>query len=403
MKRLFIIAVCLCAALIGYLYKETLLLGISPYITAQPTSNTTDAKNVDTTQNKKSSGGQGGGKRSGGPIVVAVAKAVIGSMPIARQSIGTVVPLASTNLTGAVTGSLAEVKVSDGASVKKGDLIAVLDGRILRATIAKDEAVLAKDQTNLDNVNLNLKRTTNLVAKGFTSTQVGDDATALAKNAQQLVNVDEAILAADQVALSLTEIRAPFDGKLGTILLSPGAFIGTNSVVTTITQMDPVYAEFILPDGDAELMRKAFAEGALSVSVIPQTNKSAKPITGPIVFLDAAIDAASGTLKMRAKLPNSDSSLLIGQGLNVSVMAGTVDNLILVPTVAVTPTASGDAVYVVKDDSTIDVRAVQIALRGDKMIGLSKGLQAGEQVVVEGQVNLSAGTPVKIGAVGKVP
>lgn len=383
MRRFIFWFILFAVAAAGYFYRDKVLA----YLPGHGAATTADSKPA-----------PGGGKKGAAPLAVAVAKAETGSLPITRQTIGTVVALATANLTGSVTGLLAEVHVDDGASVKKGDLIAQLDSRAIRATIAKDQATQAKDQATLDNANLTLKRTLDLVGKGVLSTQNGDDAATAAKVAVQAVNVDNAAVNADQVALALTEIRAPFDGRLGTILLSPGAWVGATSIITTITQIDPVYAEFVLPDADVQLMRKNFASGALSASVVPQMSKTAKSVSGPIVFLDNFIDPASGTMKMRAKLPNADQALLVGQSLSINVSAGTMDNLVLVPNVAVSPTATGNAVYVVKDDNTIEVRSVEIAMRGDKLAGISKGLQTGEQVVTEGQVNLSNGTSVKIGA-----
>ncbi len=394
MRRILVWALIAVVAAAGYFYKDQWVPRVSPYLPAQIVALVPGLQTPAPTDGKAAA--SGGGKRSGSPITVAVAKAEAGSLPITRQTIGTVVSLATANLTGSVTGILAEVKVADGAAVKKGDLIALIDSRAARATLVKDQSTLAKDQANLDNLNQTMQRTLDLTAKGVFSKQNADDATTAAKVAEQLVNVDKAAVSADQVAISLTEVHAPFDGKLGTILLSPGAWVGATSVIATITQVDPVYAEFVLPDADADLARSNFASGKLSVSVVPQGNKLVKPVEGPVVFVDHAIDPASGTLKMRASLPNADASLLIGQSLAIKFVAGTMDNLVLVPNVAVTPTATGNAVYVVKDDNTIEVRPVEVAMRGDKLAGLSKGLQVGEKVVIEGQVNLSNGSQVKI-------
>jgi len=340
-----------------------------------------------------------GGKKKGGagPITVIVAKAQSGSLPITRQTIGTIVPTASSILTSSTSGILADVLVKDGANVKKDDLVARLDSRVINATINKDQATLVKDQATLENANTAAKRAKDLLNKGLNSKQAGDDADTAAKVAAAAVNVDQAVLAADQVTLSLTEIHAPFDGKLGTILLSPGAFVSPGTSVATITQLESVYAEFSLPDRDAELIHKSFADSSLTVEVSSQTATQHQTVKGPIVFVDSTVDLGSGTFKMRAKIPNADGKFLSGQAIDVDVTAGTLTNLILVPNQAVTPTATGNAVFVVKEDSTVEVRPVEIALRSDNMAGLSKGLSENEQVVVEGQINLVNGAAVKIG------
>ena len=343
--------------------------------------------------------GSGSKKKGGaGPITVLVAKAETGNMPITRQTIGTIVPIATSVLTTSTSGILAEVLMKDGASVKKDDLIAHLDTRTIDATIVKDKAILLRDQATLQNSLITTRRAKELLAKGLNSQQAGNDADTASQVAAATENYDRAVLAADQVTLSLTEIRAPFDGKLGTILLSPGAFVAPGTSVATIMQLDPVYAEFALPDRDAELIHKSFADHTLSVDVAAQSKAQPQTVKGPIVFVDTSIDSNSGTFKMRAEIPNADMTFLSGQAINVDVTAGAIENLVLVPNQAVTPTANGNAVYVVKQDNTIEVRPVEIALRGDQMAGIAKGLSAGESVVIEGQINLVNGSAVKIGS-----
>jgi membrane fusion protein, multidrug efflux system len=342
--------------------------------------------------------GSGSKKRGGaGTITVLVAKAETGSIPITRQTIGTIVPIAASVLTTSTSGILSEVLMKDGAWVKKGDLIAHLDTKTIDATIVKDKAILLRDQATLQNSLITKRRAKELLAKGLNSQQAGNDADTASQVAAATENYDRAVLAADEVALSLTEIRAPFDGKLGTILLSPGAFVAPGTSVATITQLDPVYAEFSLPDRDAELIHKSFADRTLTVDVAAQFTANSQTVKGPIVFVDTSIDANSGTFKMRAEIPNSKLLLLSGQAINVDVTAGAMENLVLVPNQAVTPMASGNAVYIVKKDNTIEVRPVEIALRGDKIAGINKGVAAGEQVVIEGQINLVNGSTVKIG------
>ena len=336
------------------------------------------------------------GKRNAGPITVIIAKAETGSLPITRQTIGSIVPTATSTLTTGASGMLTDVLVQDGATVNKGDLIAQLDTRTIRATIAKDEATLLKDKATLQNSVITANRTQELLAKGFSSKQSANDADTASRVAAAAETYNLAVLAADHVALALTEIRAPFDGRLGTILLSPGAYVSPGTSVASITQLDTVFAEFALPDRDLDIIRKASIDNSLTVSVVAQSAPLGQTVQGPIVFIDNTVDAGSGTFKMKAKLANADHAFLSGQAINVDVTAGTLQNLIIVPNQAVTPTATGNAVYVVKDDNTVEVRPVEIALRADKVAGLSKGLAAGEQVVIEGQINLVNGAPVKI-------
>jgi membrane fusion protein, multidrug efflux system len=388
--RSSLVLLLVCVVLITAYFSQTLWL---PQATALWNAKFGNPKTADPT-------GSGTKKRGGaGPLTVLVAKAESGSIPITRQTIGTIVPIAASVLTTSTSGILSAVLMKDGAWVKKGDLIAQLDTKTIDATIVKDKAILLRDQATLQNSLITKRRAKELLAKGLNSQQAGNDADTASQVAAATENYDRAVLAADEVALSLMEIRAPFDGKLGTILLSPGAFVAPGTSVATITQLDPVYAEFSLPDRDAELIHKSFVDRTLTVDVAAQSTAKSQTVQGPIVFVDTSIDANSGTFKMRAEIPNSKLVFLSGQAINVDVTAGAIEDLVLVPNQAVTPMASGNAVYIVKQDNTIEVRPVEIALRGDQMAGVAKGLKAGESVVIEGQINLVNGSPVKIGSV----
>lgn len=383
-RRLAIWILFLAVAGSAYYYRDMWLPKVMPYFATK-----TDIAKPAT----------GAGKRGAGPITVLVAKAEEGTLLITRQTIGTIAPVASSALTTSVAGIVSEINVKDGADVKKGDLIAQLDARVIRATIIKDQATLAKDQVTLDNLKATMQRTVQLATKGVVAKQTGDDATAAMNVAAQAVIFDQAALDADQVNLSLTEIRAPFDGRIGTVALSPGAYVAAGTAIATVTQLNPVFAQFSLPEGDSRPVRDAFNAKTLTATVMLTSldKKKRNAIQGPVVFVDNSIDPASGTLKMRAQLANDNTELLVGQSINVKVDLGQSAKMILVPNVAVTPTATGNAVYIVKADNTIEVRPIELGLRGENLAGLTKGLSLGEQVVTEGQINLVNGSPVIIG------
>ncbi|KQV39324.1 hemolysin secretion protein D [Rhizobium sp. Root73] len=314
-----------------------------------------------------------------------------------RSSLGTIVPFASTALSSPASGTVAQILVKDGAEVTAGTLLVQLDDRTINANIARDTALLAKDQAALDEANTNLKRVEALSNDGAETRQQYDDAIAAAKQAEAAIGVDSATLAADKVALTQTQVRAPFDGKLGVILLSPGAYVAPGEDIVTLTQMKPVYAEFTLPETDLALARQALADGQLNVSISPtlSQDKTAGE-TGPIVFIDNAVDAPSGTFKMRARLDNANGTFWPGQSLRVTVTAGEQKDLVLVPTVSVQPQSDGAVCYVVRKDKTVEVRKVKVAFSVGDTTGIATGLKAGEIVVTEGQAGLVEGTPVEI-------
>lgn len=385
MKRLYVVSLVILgvagAAYIGWKWE-----------TASPTTSANAP-----TGGKAGGVGKGAAARNAQPTPVLVAEAKAGSLPIQRTTIGTIVPVATTAVSSPAAGIVASVLVKDGALVKAGDLLVRLDDRALIAAVGKDKASLAKDQATLDNANTSLKRIQDLVNKGIDTSQSGDDALAAVKVAEAQIGVDEAQLAADNVALTNTKILAPFDGQLGVVLVSAGAYVGAGTAVATVTQMKPVYAEFSISESDLQLARNALADKELKVSLTPTMATSGSiPVTGEINFIDNNVDNASGTFKLRATLANDDGALWPGQSLNVQMQAGDLKDLILVPNVAVMPQENGSISYVVKADGTIETRPVTVAVRVNDMAGISQGLMAGDKVVVEGQANLSSGSKVHI-------
>jgi multidrug efflux system membrane fusion protein len=318
-----------------------------------------------------------------------------GSLPILRRTIGNIVPVLSVSLSSPVSGTIADIVASDGQSVTRGQLLARLDDNFLKATIERDKALLAKDQASLDNANAAYARAQSLIASGADSKQQHDDALAAVKVAQSAVAFDKANLDADLVLLSQMEIRAPFDGMLGAFHLSPGAFVSPGAQVVSLTGMKPVYAEFTLPETDLSLIRTANATGKLSMEATPmEVGDNSASASGPVTFIDNAIDRASSTFTIRARLENEQGQFWPGQTLNVLVDAGQVDDLLLVPLVAVQSRTGGAICYVVKPDHTIEIRKVDVALRVGDEAGIIRGLAAGELVVIEGQSSLENGTPI---------
>ncbi|KQV35244.1 hypothetical protein ASE37_13250 [Rhizobium sp. Root268] len=321
-----------------------------------------------------------------------------------RRTIGSIVPLQTTALGSPLAGIVSQVIARDGADVVAGDLLMQLDDRTAKANIAKDRALLAKDQATLDDANATLKRVEGLNASGIDTQQQYGDAVSAAKQAAAAIDVDRSVIAADNVVLSQTQIRAPFDGRLGAVAVSPGAYLAAGATVVTLIQMKPVYAEFTLPEPDLALVRSAMKEGTLTVSVTPPLGQGSDvPQTGPATFIDNAIDAASGTFTLRAQLANDALTLWPGQSLDVAVTAGMQDGVVIVPMVALQPQGNSYICFVVKADNTIDVRKVSVGITVGDRAGVTSGLKDGDVVVTEGQAGLAEGARVASTAQGATP
>jgi multidrug efflux system membrane fusion protein len=327
-------------------------------------------------------------------LTVKTAIATAGSLHFHRQTVGWLASPASINLTSPLQqGIVAELVAKEGDVLKKGDLVAKLDDRVAQSVVGKDRAQLEKDQVLLNQATQNLSRAQTLASKGAGTQQAMDDAQAAQRTAASTIDLDNASLAADQVALSNTEIRAPFEGRLGAYQVAIGSLIQPGGAIATITQMSPLQAKFSLPEGDLTAVRKAIGNGQASITVAP-TASSSDAVAGTIDFIDSVVDEASGTFKARATISNGDLSFWPGESVAVVADLNETPGVAMVPIQAVQPTTSGSVVYVVTKDQTIDVRPVTVAGTEGDLAGIATGLKSGEHVVIEGQMALAKGTKV---------
>ncbi|MEW6634278.1 MAG: efflux RND transporter periplasmic adaptor subunit [Pseudomonadota bacterium] len=332
------------------------------------------------------------------------ATATTSDFPIRRYAIGFVSSPAVVSINARVSSQIVSIAVKDGQMVKTGDLLFSLDDRALKAQLAKDQATLAKDQALQISAAADLQRAKDLVAKQAGTQQTYDQAVAAQKAAAATVDADQATIDADIVQLSYATITAPISGRLGAVNVAVGDLVTTsngNSSTTTplvtITQMDPLQVTFNLPESNLALLHKALANPQQGAVTLTKDGDPTPIGKGTLDFVDSSVDTASGTIATRASLPNADLSLWPGQYVNVVLNAGTMPQMVSVPTVAVQPSQKGPFVYVVKPDNTVEMRPVQVALTAGQDSAVSQGLKSGEKVVIEGQTRLKDGAAVHEG------
>jgi len=342
---------------------------------------------------------------SGAPRAVSVvaASASTADFPIRRYAIGFVSSPAVANVSARISSQVVSIAVKDGQMVKAGDLLFSLDDRALKAQVERDRATLAKDQAMQVSAEADLQRAKDLAARGAGTTQAYDQALAAEKSAEATVAADQAQLDADTVQLGFATITAPISGRLGVINVTIGDLVGASNggtsttALVTITQVDPLWVSFNLPESDLALLQKALVarEGA---AVTLYRDGDPQPIgKGTLDFLDSSVDTASGTIMARASVPNPDLTLWPGQYVDIVLDAGAMPQMTSVPTVAVQSGQKGPFVYVIKPDNTVELRQVAVALTEGERSAISSGLTSGERVVVEGQTRLTNGTPVREG------
>jgi multidrug efflux system membrane fusion protein len=329
-------------------------------------------------------------------VPVRIATVVTKPTPVEFNTIGTVQTIASVSVKSRVDAVIDQVLVKDGQFVKAGDVLFQLDSRAAQAALHQMEANLARDQAQLANAQRTASRSKSLIAKNFVSQQQFDTDSATATALEATVKADQAQLENAKVLLSYYTIVAPIEGRVGLISIKQGNSIKANDVpLASVNQIQPIYVSVALPQNNLPELRKAMAQGPVTVQVTPAGDKG-EPISGKIAFFDNTIDATSGTINVRSTFDNADQRLWPGQFVNVTVLVRTDPNALVIAPAAIQAGQNGSFVFVIKDDNTAEARPVTVDRTVGGMAVISKGLSPGEKVVTDGQLRLSNGTRVQI-------
>ena len=377
-------------------------------------------------QSAASGGGRGGrGGRGGGGAAQPVVTARVSQrdVPVELVAVGNVEAYSTISVKSQVTGELQRAYFREGDVVKKGDRLFTIDPRPLEAslkqaeaTLARDEALLnqaeaqiARDRANAEYQQLTADRQAKLAARGLISkdaseqSRAGADATlgtitadkAAYESARAQLLMQQSVVDIAKVQLSYADIRAAINGRTGSNTVKPGNLVSANSTeLVTITELQPVYVTFAVPAVHLATVKEHVGKDPLLVmAASPETG--GQPIEGRLTFVDNAVDPASDTIKLKATFPNTDLRLWPGQFTRVTLRLATLSNATVVPSQAVQTGQDGQFVFVVKQDSTVDVRPVIVAQRIGETVVIGKGLTPGERIVTEGQLRLEQGTLIQ--------
>src|SRR5215813_8802643 len=349
-------------------------------------------------------GGKAPEQKGRPPVAQVVVASVAESTPTPIQvnAIGTVQSIATVIIKSRVDGQIADVHFEEGQDVKEGDLLFTLDNRSFQAQLAQAEAILQRDRAQLERAQLELKRQTELAGRGVASAQKLEDAQMAEKVLQAGIRANEAAVENARVNLSYTTIRSPITGRTGSVNLKRGNVVKSNDTTTnavplvTITQLRPIYVSFTIPERHLPDIRDALTDSERLPAVVTVPSQPNKPITGTLTFVDNQVDAATGTIPLKATFANDDIRLWPGQFVNVNLTLGIQVQAVVVPGPAIQIGQNGPYVFVIKEDSTVELRLVRI----DRTVGnrtvIAGGLTAGERVVVDGQLRLNNGTRVTV-------
>jgi len=321
--------------------------------------------------------------------------------PIEVSAIGTVQPIAAVMVKSRIDGEITQVHFEEGQEVKEGDLLFSLDDRAARAQLRQSEANLERDRAQLQRFHQEVARQTGLARSGVASAQKLEDTMTSEAVFEATVRASEAAVETARVILNYTTIRAPITGRTGSVAFKRGNIVkavDTAQVVlplVVITQLRPIYVTFTIPERHLADLRAAQASGRLPVTVtVP--DKPQSPATGTLTFIDNQVDAATGTISLKATFANDDTRLWPGQFVNVTLRLGTQANAVAAPSVGIQIGQNGPYVFLIRDDSTAELRLVRV----DRTVGnktvIAEGLAAGDRIVVDGQLRLDNGMRVNV-------
>jgi membrane fusion protein, multidrug efflux system len=337
-------------------------------------------------------------QRQAPAVPVVVASVERQAVPVRLDAIGTVQTIANLAVKSRLDAQIDQVKVSDGQYVKAGDVLFHLDSRAAEAQVHQAEAQLARDRAQLVNAKRDVDRFAPLVAKDFVSRQQYDTAVTTVQALDASVKADDAALENAKVLLTYYTIVSPIDGRLGMVTLKVGNNVKANDVAfLTVNQVAPIYVIFSVAEHELPAIRAAMAAGQVMVSVLPAGDDGA-PVAGKLAFYDNAVDAATGTIALRAVFDNRDERLWPGQYVNVSLVLRVQSDALAIPQAAVQIGQNNRFVFVVKPDNTVAVREVEVSRTVDGKSIVARGLEAGERVVIDGQLRLNNGSRVEIRA-----
>ncbi|MDR2507247.1 MAG: efflux RND transporter periplasmic adaptor subunit [Candidatus Accumulibacter sp.] len=316
-------------------------------------------------------------------------------IPVILQVIGRAEAYENVVLKSRVDGQVAEVLFTDGQHVKKDDALIRLDPADFTARLRQAEAATARDRAMQSQGRADTVRYTALKTRKFISEEKLNEIRTAETAASANLRASKAAEEIARLQLSYSVIRAPFPGMAGARLVFPGSFVKAGETeLTAINRIRPLLVSFSLPEKHLPQVRQAMVSGKVKVGIsLPENTLSA--FEGKIFFIDNAINPATGTILMKAILPNEDEKLSSGQFLNVRLTLDTLANAVVIPNEAVQQGAEGNFVFVIGKDDRVEMRKIDIGTSHAGLTAIVQGLQPGDNVVTDGHLRLAPGTRVR--------
>ena len=330
------------------------------------------------------------------PAQVTVSTAVKQDVPIYLDAIGKSVAREAVSVQPQVSGRITRLHFADGAQLRAGDPLFTIDPRPYQAQLDAALGSLAQARAALAFAKIELTRAAQLVATKSIAQEEFDTRKNAVDVAEAQVQQGEAAVETARLNLEYCSIRSPIDGRAGQRLVDPGNVVTANSgSLLLIQRLDPIYADFTVTESDLTAVQRNMARAALRVEVrLPEEPE--RPLAGELTVLDNAVQDTTGTVKLRATVHNGDHRLWPGRFVKVRLLLDTLPGAVLVPAAAPQLSAQGPFVFVVKQDSTAELRPVKTGQRQGDQVVVDHGLAAGERVVVAGHIGVMPGGKVHV-------
>jgi multidrug efflux system membrane fusion protein len=328
-------------------------------------------------------------------IAVDIAAAALADVPIYLQGLGTVQAFYTVTVTARVDGELQKIAFTEGQTVHKGDLLALIDPRPNQAALDQAIATRLKDEAQLKNAKLDLERYTQLQPQDLASKQTVDTQRALVDQLAAQLKVDQAIIDNARTQLDYTRIVSPIDGRTGIRLVDPGNIVhaAATTGIVVVTQVQPISVVFTLPEEELGAVGAALAAGKVKVTTLSRTGGAVLD-QGTLTLIDNQIDQSTGSVRLKATFDNANNTLWPGQYVNARVLVRTEHDALTIPDAAVQLGPDGPFTYVVRQDSTVEARPLRVSEGGEGLTIVTRGLRAGERVVTSNQYRLQPGAHV---------
>jgi membrane fusion protein, multidrug efflux system len=318
------------------------------------------------------------------------------TVPVYLEGLGNVTALFTANITARLDGEWQSVAFTEGQMVKKGQLLAQIDPRPAQAALDQALAQQAKDQGQLDAAQRDLDRYVKLAPQNLTSQQQLDAQRGMVVSLKAQVKIDAALIDNARTQLDYTHITSPITGRTGIRKVDPGNNVHAADTggIVVVTQMQPIAIVFTLPEDDLPDVSGALNAGKVAVTALSRDNHTELD-SGTLSLIDNEIDPNTGTMKLKATFPNDHNTLWPGQFVNVRVLVQQQRNVLTVPSAAVQHGPNGVFTYVVKPDSTVEMRPLQTGTESEGRVIVTGGVSAGERVVTSNQYRLEPGAHVR--------